>query len=151
MKKALIAAGVFIIDAMTVIGFYIAFNNLKKAILWSIPIFIGCLIMIIISLLLQMKDLKDEMKKKEHSLEIAEEKINSLSNQKSANEKQIDALIMQNKNQRKKVQRIYEQWNGLNIVFTNAIQNSKKERFEEAYKLYLLQTAYLFNDNKEDL
>lgn len=136
MRKASIAAGAFVINAMTVIGFYIAFKSVKEAIIWSAPILIGSLLVIIISLLLQLNRLKIEIKSKEEELSELKTRHDTLS--KEFNKK------------RKKLDNTRVLWQNLDIVFLNAIQGSKEERFEQAHNLYLQYTYFIDNYEEEE-
>lgn len=134
MKKALISAGVFALDAMAVISFYLAFNNIRKAILWSTPIIIGSLLVIIVSLLFQNNQLSKDLKAKEDELSDLKKRHEELSKLFSA--------------KRKKLDNFETLWGSLNTVFINALQGSKEKRFEQAYQLYLQYTS--IKDNYEE-
>lgn len=149
MKKALIAAGVFALNAFTVIGFYMGFKDFKKAVFWSLPILICCLVIVIGSLCFQLSALKSEINSKEQIIFNTSAENKALEEEKAALEKQIESLKLQNKNQRKKISFIEDHWKELDSLFVTTLQKSKTDRFEEAYKLYLYKTNILFNDDKE--
>lgn len=160
MKKALIAAGVFVLDAFTVISFYMAFKDIKKAVLWSLPILIGCLLVVIVSLCLQLNSLQKNIQEKEkeandknssHEQAIAEaqDQLQQAEKDKAALEKQIESLIRQNKLQREKILFLKKNWDEINLLFLTAINGARRERFEQAYKLYLYKTNILFDSDKE--
>lgn len=160
MKKALIAAGVFILDAITIISFYMAFKDIKTALLWSLPILIGCLLVIIVSLCFQLHSInkeiqankeqtQNEIDKREQLITSSKEKNQKLESEKAALEKQVDSLVLQNKIQREKLLSAKNNWDELNQIFLTALQGRKNDRFEEAYKFYLIKTNILFGNDKE--
>ena len=160
MKKAFIAAGVFVLDAITIISFYMAFKDIKTALLWSLPILIGCLLVIIVSLCFQLHSLnkeiqakeqqtQNEIDKREQLITSSEEKNQQLESEKAVLEKQVDSLILQNKVQREKLLSAKNNWDELNQIFLTALQGRRNDRFEEAYKFYLIKTNILFSNDKE--
>lgn len=160
MKKALVASGVFILNAFAVISYYMAFEDIKKAVLWSLPVLIISLLVIIGSLCCQLKSLReeiqakekqaqDELIKREETITRAEDRIKQFETEIAKLEKRTEALILQNKNQRKKILFIEENWKELNQVFLTALQKTEKDRFKDAYKLYLIKSNSLFLNDKE--
>lgn len=160
MKKALVTAGVFVLNAFTVISFYMAFKDIKTALLWSLPILIGCLLVIIGSLCFQLHSINKEIQAKEQQAQSeidkreklitsSEEKNQQLESEKAVLEKQVDSLVLQNKTQREKLLSAKNNWDELNQIFLTAIQGRRNDRFEEAYKLYLIKTNILFNNDRE--
>lgn len=160
MKKALIAAGAFVLNAFTFISFYAAFKSIKAAILWSLPVLVGCLLTIIGSLCCQLNSLQKNILEKEkeasnmnssHEQSIADVQgqLQQAEKDKAALEKQVESLKLQNKIQREKITFIEDHWKELDSLFRTALQRSKSDRFEEAYRLYLIKTNTLFNRDKE--
>ena len=136
-------------------GFWFAFKNPKDALIGSMAI---CIISFIIAIVVtnqkhkaEVSDLKNKIEELGSSNEKLMNDISDYNSKLIEAEKTINALGMQNQKQRDNIQWIRRFWEELNIVFLNAIQGTKKERFEEAYKLYLYKTVTLFNNNKEDL
>ena len=116
MKKALIAAGSFISFVITIVSLLYMFQDFKKTIIWVVIIIIGALCVMVISLFHQNHQMRKALKEKESELTELKNKHYKLSELYSIKRKKLDFF-----------ERI---WSDLNIVFLNALQNSKQKRFE---------------------
>ena len=136
-------------------GFWLAFKTIENAFIGSLIICVVSMIITIIVITRKHKaevlELKNEIEKLDSSNEKLKKEIADCNIKLIEAEKKINALGVQNQKQREKIQWLRQFWEELNIVFVNAIQGTKKERFEEAYKLYLFKTIALFNNHKEDI
>jgi predicted histidine transporter YuiF (NhaC family) len=144
-----------LLGVATIGGFWLAFKNVKDAVIGSLAI---CIVSLIIAIIVTSRKNKAEvlgLKKRIEELNSSNQNLkkeNADYNCKLVEaEKKIDALGIQNQRQREKIRWIRQFWEELNTVFLNAIQGTKRERFEEAYKLYLCKTVALFDDHKEDI
>ena len=139
----------------TLLSLWLAYNDVYHALIGSMSI---CILTFIVSTFIsisehtkELSDLNKKIAELNSSNTALKNNINDLNSKISEKEKVIEALGKQNQMQRDKIHYYQFFWNELNFVFTNAIQGSKKERFEEAYKLYLIKTSALFNEHKEDM
>lgn len=136
MKKYCNIGSGIIINLVSIVAFYLAFNSVKTAILYTIPIILVSLIVIIICLYRDKNKLETIYKKQI-------EKFQEL-------EKSQEALANQYKLKKKKLKILEQYWENLNIVFLITTQGSEKERFYKAYDLYQRFTVNIINEIEEE-
>ncbi len=83
-----------------------------------------------------IKKLEDEKKELNKKIEDAEIRNSALSKQYKIKKRDLDNSTTQN-------EKLLKYWFWLNSTFQNAIQGSKRERFDEAYKMYRSYTKDL--------
>lgn len=135
VKNAILVFGSTFLNVTALISFYAIFKSIKTAIFFTMPIIIISLVVVIVMLSLQIKTLK--LKKREVEAELEEAKAKNT------------ALADQFTKKRKKLDKFEIHWGYLNTVFLNTIQSSKKERFEEAFRLYRTYSDFLNSSEEE--
>lgn len=126
--------GVALPSVFTVVGFYLAFNGFWTGVFCTMLVFIISLIIVVLCLLQDIKNLKQEQKELKEQFRKEKEEIMKKLDEV---EKRHAAVSNQFKMKQEKLENVKKCWHFLGFLFISTMQNSRKDRFETAYKTYL--------------
>ena len=146
MKNFLSIFSLTFLNIISLITSYMAFKSWKTALICTMIVAFFSLLSVIIYTTYKNKK---QIIKKDNIIRAKDKEIESLKNKLLEEKNNNNNLTTQYNKKRKKCDWVERYWVSLNNVFQNAIQGSPKERFKDAYQLYLTYSEYI-NKYEED-